>query len=92
MSTAAAGTSTEVPRASWAPMAALALAQVLMSFDVASLPVAMGGMVESFGVPPTTISTGIVMYGLAVAALVTRVPAARRNGGREGPRGATFYL
>ena len=27
-------------------------------------------MVESFGVPPTTISTGIVTYGLVVAALV----------------------
>lgn len=57
-------------RSSWAPMVAIALAQVLMSFNVASLPVALGGMVQSFGVPPTTISTGIVMYGLAVAALV----------------------
>lgn len=57
-------------KASWSPMVALALAQVLMSFNVSATPVSLGGMVESFGVPPTTISTGIVTYGLVVAALV----------------------
>jgi hypothetical protein len=41
-----------------------------MSFNVASLPVSIGGMVESFGVPPTTVATGIVMYSLAVAGFV----------------------
>lgn len=58
------------PRASWRPMIGLFFAQVLMSFNVAALPVSIGGMVEEFGVPPTTVSTAIVMYGLAVAALV----------------------
>jgi predicted MFS family arabinose efflux permease len=63
--------STTAPhRASWAPMIALALAQVLMSFNVSSLPVSLGGMVQDFGVPPTTVSTAIVTYGLVVAALV----------------------
>jgi MFS family permease len=57
-------------RASWVPMIGLFLAQVLMSFNVAALPVSLGGMVEDFGVPPTAVSTAIVMYGLAVAALV----------------------
>lgn len=57
-------------RASWAPMIAIALAQVMMSFNVAALPVSLGGMVASFNVPPTTIATGIVMYGLAVAGFV----------------------
>ena len=51
-------------------MIAITLAQVLMSFNVASLPVALGGMVRSFGVPPTTIASGIVMYSLFVAAFV----------------------
>jgi len=51
-------------------MITIALAQILMSFNVASLPVAMGGMVKSFNVPPTTIATGIVMYSLSVAAFV----------------------
>lgn len=57
-------------RSSWAPMIAIALAQVMMSFNVAALPVSLGGMVASFNVPPTTIATGIVMYGLAVAGFV----------------------
>ena len=57
-------------RRSWAPMVGLFLAQVLMSFNVAALPISLGGMVEDFGVPPTVASTTIVVYGLAVAALV----------------------
>jgi predicted MFS family arabinose efflux permease len=57
-------------RESWVPMIAICLGQAIMSFNVASLPVALSGMVESFGVPPTTIATGIVMYSLAVAGLV----------------------
>ncbi|QIK84816.1 MFS transporter [Sanguibacter sp. HDW7] len=51
-------------------MIALALGQVLMSFNVAALPVSLGGMVSEFGAPPTTVAMGVVMYGLAVAALV----------------------
>lgn len=58
------------PARSWAPMIAIALAQVLMSFNVASLPVALSGMVKSFNVPPTEIATGIVVYSLSVAAFV----------------------
>ena len=58
------------PRESWVPMIAIALGQALMSFNVASLPVALSGMVNSFNVPPTTVATGIVMYSLAVAAFV----------------------
>ncbi|MFI5427629.1 MFS transporter [Aeromicrobium sp. UC242_57] len=57
-------------RVSWLPMVGLFLAQVLMSFNVASLPVSLGGMVEDFDVPATTVSTAIVTYGIAVAALV----------------------
>jgi MFS family permease len=57
-------------RESWVPMVAIALGQVLMSFNVASLPVALSGMVESFHVPPTTVATGIVTYSLAVAGFV----------------------
>jgi predicted MFS family arabinose efflux permease len=51
-------------------MIVIALSQVIMSFNVAALPVSLSGMVESFGVPPTTVATGIVMYGLTVAGLV----------------------
>ncbi|MFC7691285.1 MFS transporter [Paeniroseomonas aquatica] len=61
-----AGTAPE----SWVPMIAIALGQAIMSFNVAALPVSLSGMVASFGVPPTTIATGIVMYSLAVAGFV----------------------
>lgn len=57
-------------KGSWVPMITIALAQILMSFNVASLPVALGGMVKSFNVPPTTIATAIVMYSLSVAGFV----------------------
>ncbi|MFS0703993.1 MFS transporter [Cellulomonas sp. 179-A 9B4 NHS] len=57
-------------RRSWLPLVSLFLAQVLMSFNVAALPVSLGGMVEDFGVPPTVVSSTIVVYGLVVAALV----------------------
>src|SRR5690606_30256089 len=57
-------------KTSWVPMVSLFLAQVLMSFNVAALPISLGGMVEDFGVPPTIASSTIVVYGLAVAALV----------------------
>ncbi|MCF8611585.1 MFS transporter [Gordonia sp. HY285] len=61
----------EVPeRASWLPMVCFFFGQVLMSFNVAALPVSIGGMVDDFGVAPTVVSTTIVAYGLAVAALV----------------------
>lgn len=39
-------------RRSWGPMIGLFLAQVLMSFNVAALPISLGGMVQDFGVPP----------------------------------------
>ena len=57
-------------QASWVPMVTIALAQMLMSFNAASLPVAMSGMMKSFGVPPTAVSTAIVVYSMSVASLV----------------------
>lgn len=55
---------------SWLPMIVIAMGQALMSFNVAALPVSMGGMVESFNTPPTTIGTAIVMYSLGVSGFV----------------------
>ncbi len=71
MSTASATTRLRAEEhASWVPMMAIALGQMIMSFNVASLPVALSGMVNSFGVPPTTIATGIVAYSMLVAGFV----------------------
>src|SRR5215475_5924413 len=57
-------------RESWVPMIAIALGQMIMSFNVASLPVALSGMVKAFSVPPTTVATGIVAYSMLVAGFV----------------------
>lgn len=61
-----AGAQSEPP-APWVPMIAIALGQVLMTFNVASLPVALGGMVQSFKVPPTTVATGIVTFLMLIS-------------------------
>ncbi|MFD2840584.1 MFS transporter [Populibacterium corticicola] len=61
---------TQAERRSWVPMIGLFLAQILMSFNVAALPISIGGMVADFGVAPTVASSTIVVYGLVVAALV----------------------
>jgi hypothetical protein len=39
-------------RDSWLPMIVIAMGQALMSFNVAALPVSMGGMVASFNTLP----------------------------------------
>jgi MFS family permease len=55
---------------SWLPMIVIAMGQALMSFNVAALPVSMGGMVASFSTPPTTVGTAIVMYSLGVSGFI----------------------
>lgn len=57
-------------RGSWIPMIVIGMAQALMSFNVAAIPVSMAGMVESFNTPPTTVGTAIVMYSLGVSGFV----------------------
>jgi len=54
----------------WLPMVVIAMGQALMSFNVAAIPVSMGGMVETFGVPPTTVGTAVIMYSLGVSGFV----------------------
>jgi MFS family permease len=51
-------------------MVAIALGQAQMSWNVSALPVSVGGIVETFGVAPTTVSTAIVLYSLAVAGFI----------------------
>ena len=62
-------TETEV-RDSWLPMIVIAMGQMLMSFNVAAIPVSMGGMVESFDTPPTTVGTAVVLYSLGVSGFI----------------------
>jgi MFS family permease len=58
------------PRDPWVPMIVIALGQMLMSFNVAAIPVSMGGMVESFNTPPTTVGTAVVLYSLGVSGFI----------------------
>lgn len=57
-------------RAPWLPMIVIGMAQALMSFNVAAIPVSMAGMVRDFNTPPTTVGTAIVMYSLGVSGFV----------------------
>lgn len=58
------------PQASWLPMVVIAMAQILMVFNVSSLQVSMEGIVSSFNTPATTIGTAIVTYSLVVAGFI----------------------
>ncbi|QDT73186.1 MFS transporter [Lacipirellula limnantheis] len=57
-------------RDSWLPMIVIAMGQMLMSFNVAALPVSMSGMVKSFNTQPTTVGTAIVLYSLGVSGFI----------------------
>lgn len=64
-------------RESWLPMIAIALGQAIMSFNVSSLPVSIGGMVESFDVAPTTIETAIAMMPFNLTVFFTAMLVVR---------------
>jgi MFS family permease len=65
----AAGADVEA-RDPWLPMIVIAMGQMLMSFNVAAIPVSMGGMVESFDTAPTTVGTAVVLYSLGVSGFI----------------------
>ncbi|MDZ4819165.1 MAG: hypothetical protein SGJ20_09355 [Planctomycetota bacterium] len=48
----------------------MAMALMLMSFNVAALPVSMSGMVVDLDTPPTTVGTAIVLYSLGVSGFI----------------------
>ena len=72
-------------RAPWRPMVAVAAAQMLMAFGFNALVVSIGGIVETFGTPATSVGTAIVVYSLAVAGFIM---LGARLGQRLGPRRA----
>ena len=59
-----------MPNASWLPMIVIAMAQILMSFNINALRVSMGGIGASFDTPPTTVGTAIVSHSLFIAGFV----------------------
>ena len=69
-------------RASWLPMAAIAMGQAQMSWNINALPISIGGITADFGTSSTTVVTAIVAYSLGVAGF-TMLGA--RLGQRFGP-------
>jgi MFS family permease len=69
-------------RSSWLPMAAIAMGQAQMSWNINALPVSIGGISAEFGTAPSTVVTAIVAYSLGVAGF-TMLGA--RLGQRVGP-------
>jgi MFS family permease len=57
-------------RASWLPMGVIALAQIQMAFNVSALPISIGGIVRDFDTSPSSVSTALVVYSLAVAGFI----------------------
>jgi predicted MFS family arabinose efflux permease len=56
--------------ASWLPMVVIAMAQILLIFNVSTLQVSIEGIVSSFNVPATVLGTAIVTYSLVVAGFI----------------------
>ena len=46
------------------------MGQILISFNLAALPMSIGPMVATFDTPPTTVGTAIVVNALFVAAFI----------------------
>lgn len=61
-----AGVATET-KTSWWPMAAIAMGQAQISWNINALPISIGGISAEFSTPPTTVVTAIVAYSLGVA-------------------------
>jgi hypothetical protein len=64
----------ETSHESWVPMIAIAVGQMIISFNVASLPVALSGIVNSIGVPLTAVTAGTVAYSMLAFIPAGRLP------------------
>lgn len=57
-------------RASWLPLIIILLAQLQMAINVSALPISVGAIVDDLDTSPTSVSTALVVYSLAVAGFV----------------------
>lgn len=64
----------ETSHESWVPMIAIAVGQMIISFNVASLPVALSSIVNSIGVPLTTVAAGTVACFMLAFIPADRLP------------------
>ena len=56
--------------ASWMPLVVIAMAQILMVFNISTLQVSIDAIASTFNVSATAIGTAIVTYALVVAAFI----------------------
>jgi len=57
-------------RTSWLPLMIILLAQLQMAINVSALPISIGAIVDELNTSPTSVSTALVVYSLAVAGFV----------------------
>jgi len=57
-------------RASWLPLIIILLAQLQMAINVSALPISVGAIVDDLDTSPTSVSTALVVYSLAVAGFI----------------------
>lgn len=57
-------------KVSWLPLIIVAMAQMLLVFNISSLQVSIEGIVSSFSAPATIVGTAIVTYSLLVAGFI----------------------
>ena len=53
------------PKASWLPMIVIAMAQIMMIFNVSTLQVSIDGIASSFNTSATTVGTAYMEIGRA---------------------------
>ncbi len=70
------------PRASWMPLTIIAIAQILLAFNIITLKISIDAIVTSYDTPASTVKTAIIFYSLAVAACIM---AGARIGRTMGP-------
>src|SRR5262245_32608794 len=58
------------PRASWLPLVIIAMAQILMIFNISTLQVSIDGIATSFSASATAVGSAIVAYALVVAGFI----------------------
>jgi MFS family permease len=57
-------------RSSWVPLVIIAMAQIMMIFNIATLQVSIDGIASSFNSSATSIGSAIVAYSLVVAGFI----------------------
>lgn len=57
-------------RASWTPLVVIAMAQVLLAFNIITLKIAIDAIVTTYNAPSSTVKSAIIVYSLAVAGCI----------------------